>query len=775
MSHRLFWAFTATLLSLSTTLSAVVRADDASPPVAATSPPRLVKPAPANYPAGATDRAFVILRVVVSADGSVSQASVLAGPEPFASAAMAALKGARFAPAMRGSQPVSATIRFRVDFEPPAPATPSAAPPTATPPATTREPLPIEAATVEVTVHGSRPAAPGSEALGRAEIRQLPGAFGDPFRAVEVLPGVTPIVSGLPYYYVRGSPPGDVGYFIDGIRVPYLFHFLLGPAVIHPSLVEKIELYPGGYPAELGHYAGAIVATDLRAPTSGVHGEANIRIVDSGALVEAPFADGRGSAIVAGRVSYTAALVSLLAENVSLAYRDYQAEVSYKVDRDNTLSLFTFGAFDLAGDVQNGAKETLFASEFYRVDLRYDHASAGGASARIATAFGLDRTRLAGTRFATDVLIQPRATLRIPLSENILLRGGFDATLDVMHGDPPSPYSESDAQLSADTALLATRLDYVVGAHGDIVANVTRAFQVTPGLRVDLYGSGGDRAVAVEPRLACRLALTDRIRLVEAYGLAHQPPALPVPVPALAIAHLAGGLQSTIQTSGGVEVDLPFATTASATLFHNAFFNMSDALGASNTKQPQDDVFLGRTRTSTDGSAYGVELSARRSLSQRVGGLISYTLSRSERTTDQIRPSGFDRTHVVNVALSADLGKGWRGGARLLAYSGIPTRSPSTLAAIAAGASGLADRTPAYYRLDLRLEKKWLVGQAGTVSFVAEMLNATANKEVLDYTCGNFATTGPPPAPGTQPSAPTCRPDPIGPIAIPSLGLEGGF
>ena len=45
---------------------------------------------------------------------------------------------------------------------------------------------------------------PGRHRLSLAETRDLPGAFGDPFRAVEVLPGLVPVASGLPYFYVRG-------------------------------------------------------------------------------------------------------------------------------------------------------------------------------------------------------------------------------------------------------------------------------------------------------------------------------------------------------------------------------------------------------------------------------------------------------------------------------------------------------------------------------------------------------------------------------------------
>ena len=74
---------------------------------------------------------------------------------------------------------------------------------------------------------------PRATTLSRAEVRQLPGAFGDPFRAIEALPGVTPIVSGVPFLYVRGAAPGNVGYFLDGIRLPLLYH--LASPVTNPA------------------------------------------------------------------------------------------------------------------------------------------------------------------------------------------------------------------------------------------------------------------------------------------------------------------------------------------------------------------------------------------------------------------------------------------------------------------------------------------------------------------------------------------------------------
>src|SRR5450432_1419551 len=229
------------------------------------------------------------------------------------------------------------------------------------------------ASPIEVTVQGQRPrAAPDAEVITRSSARELPGSFGDPLRAVEAEPGVTPIVSGLPYFFVRGAPPASVGIFIDGIEVPLLYHAFFGPSVIHPGLFERVDLYKGAAPANYGRYAGAIIATETRAPRYELNGEASLRIIDAGALVEAPFADGRGSALVAGRYSYTGLVLSLLSQT-KLQYWDYQTLDAYRLSRASTLSVFAFGAFDLFESGEpNLAGQIGGQTQFHRLDLRYD-------------------------------------------------------------------------------------------------------------------------------------------------------------------------------------------------------------------------------------------------------------------------------------------------------------------------------------------------------------------------------------------------------------------
>ena len=183
--------------------------------------------------------------------------------------------------------------------EPGAPATDRPAEPAPTSPVILA-PVPIE----EVTVGGLRRQTSSSteHRVGRRDIRLVPGAFGDPYRAIEMLPGVMPIVSGLPYYYVRGAPPSAVGYFIDDVRVPYLFHFALGPGVIQPALVDEVSLHPAAFPARYGRYAGAVVTGQTREPGTELRGEGQVRVFDAGAYVEAPLADGAARRASAGAI-----------------------------------------------------------------------------------------------------------------------------------------------------------------------------------------------------------------------------------------------------------------------------------------------------------------------------------------------------------------------------------------------------------------------------------------------------------------------------------------
>jgi hypothetical protein len=264
-------------------------------------------------------------------------------------------------------------------------------------------------------------------------------------------------------------------------------------------------------------------------------------------------------------------------------------------------------------------------------------------------------------------------------------------------------------------------------------------------MRVDLYHSGTASALGFDPRLAGRFKVSDKVRITHAYGIAHQPPSFIVPVPGLAPANLRGGLQTSFQTSAGVETDIAEGTTASLTGFYNVFLDMTDAIGSN-----VGSTLNASANNRSLGSGVGLELFVKRRLTKRLGGFLSYTLSRSERSLgNQHFPSTFDRTHVANGALAYDLGRNWRMGTRVTFYTGTP-KTVSLRGLIAPLLSNTPDRNPAFYRIDVRLEKRWQLGRTAWISFVAEMMNLTLNKETFG---------------GQQ----------VGPISVPSIGVEGGF
>jgi TonB family protein len=336
------------------------------------------------YPATGRGDAVVLLELLIDARGDVAEARVVTGDEPFSGQALTAARRWRFSPALQGATARAARIRFEASFSEPVPEPEDEPAPVPAGPAT--------AAPQEVTVHGRRQPV-GSRHFTRAEVRQLPGAFGDPFRAIEALPGVTPIASGVPFFYVRGAPPGNVGYFLDGIRVPLLYHVGLGPSVVHPGMVSSVELYPGAYPAEYGRFGGGIVAGLTTEPSEELAGEWQVRLFDSGAMIEAPFADGRGHLLLGGRYSYTAAVISLFADDVRLEYWDYQLRASYRVSESDTLGIFGFGSFDYFGEDTGSDEDEFLGTEFHRVDLRHEHRFEGEARWRSAVTLGYDRSR----------------------------------------------------------------------------------------------------------------------------------------------------------------------------------------------------------------------------------------------------------------------------------------------------------------------------------------------------------------------------------------------
>ena len=612
---------------------------------------------------------------------------------------------------------------------------------------------------VEEVKIGGRPRETSSaneHRIGHRDIRLVPGAFGDPYRAIEILPGVAPITSGLPYYFVRGAPPSAVGYFIDDVRVPYLFHFGLGPGVIQPALVEEVSLHPAAYPARYGRYAGGVVVGQTREPGSELRAQGQVRLFDAGAYVEVPFAGGRGAAGAGGRFAYTAALFSLFSPDTTLEYRDYNARISYELDDRWRATAFTFGSYDFASQRnERGRDEVLFASEFHRLDLRLDRRGGDGSTSRIAATLGLDRTRLDGRRFAEDLLVGLRARHRVRLERSVDVEVGVDTTVDRYRADRPSPYALRIGQSTESLeAFFAPRVETATGAWVSLVWHPQKRFEIIASARSDLFTSAGVTELGPSPRASVRVPLTRGLSFLGAVAVAPQAPALSIPVPAVGYRGLPGGLAYAYQKSAGADAELPARFLLRVVGFHHTYH------GLRSTVRTGEDLYaaLPQPRPESPTEAFGAEIFLNRRFGDRFGAFTSVTLSRTEIGSAQYVPrrvSPFDRTHVLQVGGAIDLGRGWGASARFLTYGGWPRE-----ASLHGSSVRVIERLPAFARLDARLEKRWSWRRTGHLALVLEVLNATASEEIVGREC-----------PFDEP----CRDTKFGPVVIPSLGLEGAL
>jgi hypothetical protein len=774
-----------------------------TPPPTAPAPPTSPPPAivmpeavstPLDYPDGAEGEATVALELTLTASGDVTQAVAIEGDEPFASRAVSSAKAWKFSPATRAGKPIAAKIRFLVRFVPPREVVEPEPPPSSPPASAAAPPAPKG---VEIVVVGER--APIRHELARTEISRMPGAFGDAFRAIEVLPGVVPIVSGLPYFYVRGAPPGNIGYFFDGIPVPFLYHFAAGPSLFHPAFIDRVDLYPGAYPVRYGRFAGAIVAGEMAPPGNRMRGEWNVRLVDSGAMVEAPFAGGRGSVMLGGRFSYTGLVLSLVSPEVSVGYWDYQARARYDLSPRDSVEVFGFGSRDYVTTTDDELvtqpdgsfrtvqrKHTAVDVNFHRLDVRWDRRLDRG-NWRNALFLGRDRTGFAdGEVNVFNHMVGLRSEYWKQLDDQRRLRAGADVLFESLRQDfteestragdssapmptspdptqppvmmptTPAPTEEgrSDRDRTAEEFGFGRRRDFTLGVYGDVVWQIAPKLLLTPGVRADLFVSGKRAALGIDPRVTAEFQLSKKLKVVHGLALVHQAPSFVGPVPGFKPS-LAGGLQRAVQHSASLSYDLPAGFSSSLAVFQSAFFRMTDLVSLIQLEQTlnRDSDEIDNLRTG--GHAYGAELMIRRSLSRKLGGFLSYTISRSRRFTQRLSgPATTDRTHVLNVAASYDLGKNWRLGGRVLFYTGIPAQVAYLEAA------RHPPRTPAFWRIDFKLEKRWYIRRPDRWwGLNIEILNTTLNKEQLTGSCNAFS----------------CKYEEIGPVTVPSIAFEGAF
>ena len=653
-----------------------------------------------------------------------------------------------------------------------------------------RLPLDTSGAGEVVEITGEAPdfGQPAEYELKGADIKVLPGSGNDALKALQSLPGVARIPFGLGGLVLRGASPRDSNVYLDGIEVPLLYHFG-GLASFYPSsMLDELEMVPGGFSAEYGRAQGGVIRMRSRpGRTDQWRAESEVSLTDASVRADGPGPLG-GSWSLGLRRSYIDAVLALaLPEDgafaLTLAPRYYDGQLRYDLELGGgqRVSAMLFGSDDrlsfLFDDEEEMAEDATFrfVQRFARAGLRWERRQ-GDVAMSFTPWVGWDENtiRIDGEGVTRENV--PVGT-RVDLSRTFgsgYIAGGLDLQggrfgVDINTEAPPQPGMPTGTEENVVVNSTAWHMNTAFWLEG-----MYRVFDdrvgIKPGVRLERYDLTDE--LVIDPRLSVTQAISPRITLRQSIGVYHQPPVTADLDPSYGNPDLESSY--SVQTSAGIETKLDLAgarVELSATGFYDQQYDLpvdvvTSATGdaspgsalaggaGSTSREVTSEQFGTYSYQQNDGKGrnYGVETLIRGSGGgrDRAGswlGWLSYTYSRALRTYDPAQYNGdfypylLDQPHVLTALGSVMVTDNWRLGARVRYVSGNPVTpvvgnyfDAEVQEYRALSGDILSDRLPAFFQLDLRVDRTWRRAW-GTLSLFLDVQNATnrVNPEGVNY------------------------------------------
>jgi TonB family protein len=577
--------------------------------------------------------------------------------------------------------------------------------------------------------------------LQRQQLTSVPGTFGDPLRVIQTLPGLARTPFGLGFLVIRGSNPDDSAVYIDGHRVPQLFHFLGGPSILNAEFLDSIDLYPSGYPARFGRSHGGVVAVETRATRSdGIHGSADVDLLDAGGYVRAPLGKNRSFGI-AGRRSYIDQLLPYVLPEPSPGstrvvvpvYWDAMLRFDWDLKKEGKLGVFAIRSSDeldvlQADEDEEESLDLNTAVKFFRLIGKYQRPLAGDFTLTLSPAWGRDSVSFAAgqqgaaSAFTEAAIVQDtigyRMRLKGPLAKTLLLDAGLDIESRVTRYDALVP-DDSNIEEGDDIDIDPTRLlrsveQMSMGVHADLAADVTPKLRLLPGLRMDAHVISGQAWIDVDARLTGRYQTTPTVVTKGYVGVFHQPPQ-PESVDAR-FGNPEVRSERGVHVGAGAEVKPNKLWYIDGEVY---YIHRDQLVVFSGAAEVEGETADAENFVNTgSGQTWGFEAMVRREISEKVYGWLSYTLGKSwrrTRDTSRATPTAFDQPHNLNAVVSWKPGGGWELGGRLRLSSGRPD-TPYIGATYDGDSGGYRPvsggfrtvRRELFHQVDLRVEKTWL-------------------------------------------------------------------
>ena len=131
-----------------------------------------------------------------------------------------------------------------------------------------------------------------TKSLDQAQFLTVPGANGDPVKAIQNLPGINRSSFASAQVIIEGSSPNDTRYNTDNQNVPLIFHFGGLTSVLLPEAIDHVDYLSAGFGPEFGQTTAGLVNLTVKDPkTDRIHGFGFMDLLNAGGMLEGPIND----------------------------------------------------------------------------------------------------------------------------------------------------------------------------------------------------------------------------------------------------------------------------------------------------------------------------------------------------------------------------------------------------------------------------------------------------------------------------------------------------
>jgi len=583
--------------------------------------------------------------------------------------------------------------------------------------------------------------------LNITTIKKVPAFMGevDVMRTLQSLPGVQSGGEGTTGFFVRGGSIDQNLVTLDEATIYNSSHLLGFFSVFNADVINDVEIYKGGIPANFGGRLSSVVDIRLRdGNNKNFAASGGLGTIASRFTVEGPIVKDKSSFIVSGRRTY--------------------ADLFLKMSNDQTLKTTNIYFYDLNGKVnfQLGKKDRIFISAYIGEDLlnfkneigwnwgnasatfRWNHIFSNKLFANLTTTYSKFNYRLNSSFQASKY--DWKANIKeynskieftyYPLNKHTVKFGVFTTLNKFEPGIVDVTNNEIYANIELDK-----RQALQTGIFLSDEFKISEKFVVNAGLRFSnqnliggksyIYNQNNTETIdtveysknqfhtpnfGIEPRVSFNYSLSSNSALKASYAkmqqylhlVSNNTASIPLDIylpsnnylkPQWADQFALGYFKSTNKKTYEFSAEIYYK------LMQNQI-DFKDNADLLLNNQIEKEILIGK------GNAYGIEFQIKKNAG-KLNGWISYTLSRSTRNIEGINNNKTflarqDKPHVLNLVMSYQLTKRVQVGAAWNFSSGqnvtLPTGKYYFGDVMVPVYSSRNDyRLPSNHRLDLSL------------------------------------------------------------------------